>query len=113
MAQLFSLDLIMSLPKFRSAVLVGALLGIIAPLLFFTWHRFQDYVAGGSGAFLWPSGIWLMATDGHEHESGAYVVIGMSVAANVLLYALIFSLIWCVGWVFRAWRASLRDGTTI
>jgi len=103
----------MSLPKFRSAVLVGALLGIIAPLLFFTWHRFQDYVAGGSGAFLWPSGIWLMATDGHEHESGAYVVIGMSVAANVLLYALIFSLIWCVGWVFRAWRASLRDGTTI
>jgi hypothetical protein len=103
----------MRLPKFRSAVLVGALLGIVAPFLFFTWHRFRDYIAGGSGAFLWPSGIWLMATDGHEHELSAYLIIGMSVAANVFLYVLVFSLIWCVGWVLRAWRASLRDGTTI
>jgi len=87
----------MRLPKLRWAVLVGALLGIIAPLLFFTSHHFQDYVAGGSGAFLWRSGIWLMATDGQEHEVSAYLIIGISVAANVLLYALVFSLIWCVG----------------
>jgi hypothetical protein len=103
----------MRLPKFRSVVLVGALLGIVAPLLFFTWHRFQEYIACGSGAFLWPSVIWLMATDRHEHELSAYLIIGMSVAANVLLYVLVFSLIWCVVWVLRAWRASLRDGTTI
>jgi hypothetical protein len=85
----------MRLPKFRSAVLVGALLGIVAPFLFFTWHRFQDYIAGGSGAFLWPSGIWLMATDGHEHELSAYLIIGMSVAANVFLYVLVFSDLVC------------------
>jgi hypothetical protein len=103
----------MRLPKFRLVVLLGALLGIVAPLLFFTWHRFQEYVAGGRGAFLWPSGIWLMATDGHEHEPSAYAIIGISVGANIMLYALVFTLLWCVGWVFRAWRASLRDGTTI
>ena len=103
----------MRLPKFRLAVLVGALLGVTPPLLFFTSHRFQEYVASGRGAFLWPSGIWLMATDGHEHEIGAYAIIGMSIAANVLLYVVAFAFIWCVGWVFRAWRASLRDGTTI
>jgi len=54
-----------------------------------------------------------MATDGHEHEIGAYEIIGMSIAANIVLYAIVFTSIWCVGWVFRAWRASLRDGTTI
>jgi hypothetical protein len=103
----------MRLPKFRSAVLIGGSLGIVAPLLFFRWHRFQEYIAGGSGAFLWPSGIWLMATDGHEHELSAYLIIGMSVAANILLYAVIFTLIWCLGWVLKSWFASLRDGTTI
>ena len=103
----------MRLPKFKTAVLTGGLLGMVPPLLFFTWHRFQEHVAGGRGAFLWPSGIWLMATDGHENTISAYVVIGMSIAANVLLYVVVFSLLWCVGWVFRAWRSSLRDGTTI
>ena len=103
----------MRLPKFRWAVLSGALFGGIVPLLFFTLAPFREFIVTGRGIFLWPSGIWLMATDGHEHEIGAYEIIGMSMAVNIVLYAIVFSLIWCVGWVFRAWRASLRDGTTI
>ena len=109
----FSLDRIMRLPKFRWVVLAGALLGGIVPLLSFTVPPFQYFITTGRGIFMWPSGIWLMATDGHEHEIGTYEFIGISVLANILLYAVVFSLIWCGGWVFRAWRASLRDGTTI
>ena len=113
-ASLFSLDrIIMRLPKFRWVFLAGALIGGIVPMLFFTLHAFQEFIVGGRGAFLWPSGIWLMATDGHEHEIGAYVVIGMSIVANMLLYAVVSSLVWCAGWVLRAWRDSISDGPTI
>jgi hypothetical protein len=83
-------------PKLRYAILVGAALGVIAPLLFFTWHRFQGFITSGDGGFLWPSGIWLMATDGHEHEFGAYIVIGFSILANVLLYAAIAAVFWFI-----------------
>jgi hypothetical protein len=103
----------MRLPKYRSIVFVGAALGVVAPLLFFTSHRFAEYVVGGSGTYLWPSSLMLMATFGHEHDFSGYAVVGMSILANILLYILVFTLLWCVGWVLRAWRASLRDGTTI
>ena len=74
----------MRLPKFRFAVFVGAFLGVVAPALFFTSHFFQEFIGGASGAFLWPSGIWLLATEGHEHELSAYAIIGISIAANIL-----------------------------
>ena len=98
----------MRLPKFRWTVLAGALFGGIVPLLFVTLAPFRAFIVTGRGIFLWPSGIWLMATDGHEHEIGAYEIIGMSIAVNIVLYAIIFSLIWCVGWIFRAWRVVAR-----
>jgi len=54
-----------------------------------------------------------MATDGREHELIAYEIIAVSILANILIYSIVFTFIWCVGWVLRSWRASLRDGTTI
>ena len=105
----------MRLPKFRWAVLVGALLGALVPLLFFTVPPFQYFITTARGIFLWPSAIWLMATDmeGHGYNSADYVILGISVIANILLYVIVFSFVWCVGWVLRAWRGSLRDGTMI
>ena len=76
-------------------------MGILAPLLFFIWHPFRVFIAGDNGSFLWPSGIWLMATYGHEHEFSAYAIIGMSVLANVLLYAGVTSLLWFVVWIIQ------------
>lgn len=96
----------MRFPKFIHAVLTGAVLGVLAPLLFFTWHRFQEFIAGGKGSFLWPSGIWLMATDGHQGEPGAYVIIGFSILANVLLYAFIAAALWFILWIVQ--RAATR-----
>jgi hypothetical protein len=63
--------------------------------------------------FLWPTCILLMATEGREHTGTAYLIWAGAIAANALIYLLAFSALWAVGWVLRAWRQSLRDGTTI
>jgi hypothetical protein len=42
---------------------------------------------------IWPASIWLMATDGIE-RTPAYLFIFMSVAANVILYAVVGSAVW-------------------
>jgi hypothetical protein len=60
----------MHLPKFRFAVLAGAVIGGLIPVLYFTVHPIQAFIAGSSrGMLLWPSSILLMATDGREHQS--------------------------------------------
>jgi hypothetical protein len=103
------------LRKFRWAVVAGAALGAAVPLLFFAIPPFRYFVATDRGIFLWPSAIWLMATDmeGRGYAFPDYVILGVSIFANVLLYSMVLSFAWCLGWVFRAWRGSLRDGTTI
>ena len=105
----------MRLPRFRRIVVIGAAVGAAVPLLFFTVPPFQYFVTTGKGLFLWPSGIWLMATDmrGRGYDFSDYVILGTSILANILLYVGVFSFVWYLGWAFRAWRGSVRDGTTI
>ena len=43
---------------------------------------------------IWPASIWLMATDGIEGTPTDYLFISMSVAANVILYAVVGSALW-------------------
>src|ERR1700747_443504 len=83
----FSLDRIMRLPKFRWAVVVGAVAGAAVPLFFFAVRPFQYFVTTGRGIFLWPSGIWLMATDmeGRGYNFSDRVILGISILANILL----------------------------
>ncbi len=45
---------------------------------------------------IWPSSVWLMATDGIEGTPRAYLFIFLSVAANIVLYALLGSAVWSV-----------------
>jgi hypothetical protein len=110
----FSLDL-MQLPKFRYVLLSGAVVGIVVPIVLFLYVSYMREVRLEPMwmFFVWPTSIMLMATENLGHSAEAFGILALSVASNALLYIGIFSLIWCVGWVFRAWRASLRDGTTI
>jgi hypothetical protein len=55
----------------------------------------------------------LMATETLGYSPQAFAILAWSIAWNVLLYVIVFTLLWSLGWVLRAWRASLRDGTTI
>ena len=50
---------------------------------------------------LWPSSIMLMATEGIEHSASAYVFIAISVAVNVVLYAVVAAILWALLSYFR------------
>ena len=104
----------MSLPKFRFALLCGAAFGVVIPLIIMSlfWLRVVD-IAGAWLLFIWPSSIMLMATETLGYSPQALAILAWSIAWNVLLYVIVFILLWSLGWVWRAWRASLRDGTTI
>ncbi len=104
----------MRLPKFRYVVAASAMLGFVIPLLLTALSQLHIFgVPERVLLFIWPSSIMLMATETLGHSPQAFAILAWSIAWNVFLYVLFFTFIWCVGWVLRAWRASLRDGTTI
>ena len=95
----------MKLSYFRWLI-VSAALGLLAPIC---WFLMQVLIGGNSHLewkigyplervirVTWPSSIWLMATDGSEGTSGSYLIVLMSVAANIVLYGLLGSCAWLV-----------------
>jgi hypothetical protein len=46
---------------------------------------------------LWPSSIWLMATDGMESTPTGRLIVLMAITANVLLYCGVGAIIWATG----------------
>lgn len=86
--------------SFYRWLVTSAGLGLLPPIVWFLIQR----VAGEGATYqlervvrvVWPSSFWLMATDGIEGTPRAYVFILMSVAANVLLYAVLGSFVWSV-----------------
>ena len=103
----------MRLPKFRYVILLATIVGGVLPFLIMVglWLRIFSF-AGERLFYFWPSSIMLLAMN-PGHGAQVFGVLGASIAINVFLYLLLFTLLWSLAWVFRAWRASLRDGTTI
>jgi hypothetical protein len=105
----------MRLPKFRYAVLSGGIFGLITPLavMALSSRGIVNSIAGIWLLFIWPSFILLITAGSLADRPRTFTIVGISVGCNVLIYVIVFTLIWLAGWVLRAWRASLRDGTTI
>jgi hypothetical protein len=82
------------LPKFRYAVLTGATLGGLVPVLFFISAHFQEFVASGKGIFLWPSGLLLIGAT--ERDSTFWLAVIISALPNVILYAVVAALVWSI-----------------
>jgi len=93
----------MKLSYFRWLV-VSAALGLLAPIC---WFLIQGLIGGNTQLewkigyplervirVIWPSSIWLMATDGSEGTPGSYLIVLMSVAANIALYVVLGSGVW-------------------
>jgi hypothetical protein len=47
--------------------------------------------------FLWPSSIFLMATDGGENTLGSYLIVLLAIVTNGLLYFFAGAFFWLVG----------------
>ena len=90
----------MQFPKFKHAVLTGAVLGAVGPLLYYCSRPVRDYIPG-NGLFLWLTGVILIVTYGHEHDFFGYAVAAISIALNIMLYAAAMALLWFVGWIIR------------
>jgi hypothetical protein len=86
----------MGRPSVRWASSFAALGGVVAIVLFATLR----YAAQQPGlslylsvhraiAILWPSAIFLMATEGIEHTFQGWSIVGLSVSVNALLYGFV------------------------
>src|SRR5438046_6143879 len=75
----------MRFPRFKHAVLTGAAVGALGPLLYYSLRPVRGY-ALGNGLFLWPTGVIIIVTYGDEHGFFCYNVVGISVALYIILY---------------------------
>ena len=100
------------LPRFRYVAAIAAGLALIAPAytLIRIWLD-SHYSVGAAEAVLWTTSIMLMATDGREHTMGAYVIVAISIAANMIVYIIASALLWSVAQRIRAIVRWLRGGT--
>ena len=86
--------------SYRGWLITSAGLGLLMPMCWFLaqWLFAQAptflYSLERVTRVLWPSSIWLMATDGSEGTVSAYEIIVASVTANVVLYAALGSSLW-------------------
>ena len=90
----------MRFPKFKHALLTGAALGALGPLLYYSGRPFRDYVLGHD-LFLWPTAVIGMLAFDREHDFFFYTVIAISIAPNIMLYAAAMALLWFVIWIIR------------
>jgi hypothetical protein len=65
-------------PKLKNAAFVGAILGAVGPLLYYISQPARDYILG-NGLFLWPTGLIIIVTYGHEHDFFGYAVTAISI----------------------------------
>jgi hypothetical protein len=101
----------MRLPKFRYALLVGGLPGLVTPIAVLIYLSWRNILFPPGWVFVvWPSLIMFFGIDDHGYPLAP---LCLALITNVLIYVFIAASIWCLAWVIRGWRDSLRDGTTI
>jgi hypothetical protein len=73
--------------KLRYPVGLAALLGLLVPLIFEVTEYAHPYMAGSWLLWIWPSSMQLMVLENRPPVPVVLTVVGISVGANVLLYA--------------------------
>jgi hypothetical protein len=94
-------------PNLKHAAFVGAILGAVGPLLYYTSQPPREYILG-NGLFLWPTGLIIIVTYGHEHELFGYAVTALSIVLNIALYAAAVMLFWFIVWIIRRVATARR-----
>jgi hypothetical protein len=94
-------------PKLKHAAFVGAILGAMGPLLYYTWQPAREYILG-NGLFLWPTGLIIIITYGHEHDFFGYAITAISIVLNIALYAAAIMLLWLIICIVRRVATTKR-----
>jgi hypothetical protein len=94
-------------PNLKHAAFVGAILGAAGPLLYYTSQPAREYILG-NGLFLWPTGLIIIMTYGHEHDLFGYAVTALSIVLNIALYAAAVMLLWLIVWIIRRVATARR-----
>jgi hypothetical protein len=93
--------------KLKHAAFVGAILGAMGPLLYYTSQPAREYILG-NGLFLWPTGLIIILTYGHEHDFFGYVITAISIVLNIALYAAVIMLLWLIICIVRRVATTKR-----
>jgi hypothetical protein len=80
-------------PNLKHAAFAGAILGAVGPLLYYTSQPVRNYILG-SGLFLWPTGLIIIVTYGHDLFG--YAITAISIILNLALYAAAVMLLWFI-----------------
>jgi hypothetical protein len=75
------------------AAFAGAILGGVDPLLYYTSQPARDYILA-NGLFLWPTGLIIIVTYGHDLFG--YAITAISFILNIALYAAAVMLLWFI-----------------
>lgn len=86
---------------------MGAILGAAGPLLYYTSQPAREYILG-NGLFLWPTGLIIIMTYGHEHDLFGYAVTALSIVLNIALYATAVMLLGLIVWIIRRVATARR-----
>ena len=86
---------------------MGAILGAVGPVLYYTSQPAREYILG-NGLFLWPTGLIIIVTYGHEHDLFGYAVTAVSIVLNIALYAAAVMLLWLIAWIVRCVATAKR-----
>jgi hypothetical protein len=86
--------------KLKHAALMGAIIGAVGPVLYYISQPAREYILG-NGLFLWPTGLIIIVTYGHEHDLFGYAVTAVSIVLNIALYAAAVMLLWLIAWIVR------------
>jgi hypothetical protein len=92
--------------SFLKWLIISALLGVVVPIGFLLTEKMLStgpqqasnlsYSIHRVMRVMWPSSIFLMATEGIEGTPRDYLFILISVAVNALLYSIVGSALWLV-----------------
>jgi hypothetical protein len=89
-------------PRFRDAILYGALLGLVFPLLIMALPLVGITNLPDTTLFLmWPGWIMLRGIDTIESIPEKSAILMWSVVWNIPLYVIAFALLWSIAWVSR------------
>jgi hypothetical protein len=86
--------------KLKHAAFVGAVFGAVEPLLYHISQPAREFILG-NGLFLWPTGLIIIVTYGHEHDLFGYTVTAISIVLNIALFAAVIMLLWFIARIVR------------